>query len=173
MEKSETEMMASNKCINRREFDCGLVEVAGNRMTLKLNREFLGIPELAGTGSITLDSEDEAASVDKMRAAADYFAELAQDIRQAVQLYDSRKPEMPKTGAAETVSRNQQQQAEHLKKIHMLIEELPEEEKAIYQGFGFSERARMYKLVDDETDPAKLQELMCATIRALSEEKRS
>ena len=106
-----------------------------------------------------------------MRAAAGYFAELAHDLRQAAKLYQSQKPETVTPVEAESKPRNPQQQTEHLEKIHTILEQLPEEEKAIYQGFGFGERARMYKMIDYETDPVKMQEIICTMIKAISEKK--
>lgn len=169
MEKAQIEIVESNKYVNNRKFICGLVEVTDNRIKLNLNSEFLGITEFGINSIIPLDSENESASIDKMRAAAEYFAKLTQDLRQAAQLYNSQKPETDKPVEAEAKTRNQQQQAEHLEKIHIILEELPEKEKSIYQGFGFGERARMYKLVDDETDPVKMQGNICKMIKAISE----
>jgi len=57
--------------------------------------------------------------------------------------------------------------------IHAILEQLPEEEKAIYQRFGFGERARMYKMIDYETDPVKMQAVICTTIMAISEKSAS
>lgn len=96
---------------------------------------------------------------------------MAQDLRLATKLYQSQKPETVTPVEAEAKPRNQQQQTEHLEKIHAILEQLPEEEKAIYQRFGFGERARMYKMVDYETDPAKMQAIICSMIKAISEEK--
>jgi len=157
--------------ISNREFVCGLVEVIGDRVKLTVNSEFLSIAESGFTGIIPLDSGDEAASIDKMRAAAGYFTELAHDLRQAAQLYQSRKPETATTVDAEAKPRNQHQQAEHLEKIHSILEQLPEEEKEIYLGFGFGERAKMYKMVDYETDPVKMQAIICTMIKDISEKK--
>jgi hypothetical protein len=169
MVKADYEAVQNHNYISNREFVCGLVEVIGNRIKLKVNSEFLAISESGII--IPLDSEDDAASIDKMRAAAEYFAELAQDLRQATKLYQSEKPESVTPVEAETKPRNQQQQAEHLEKIHAILEQLPEEEKAIYQGFGFGERARMYKMIDYETDPVKMQAIICNMIKALSDKK--
>ena len=171
MKKAEIEVVKSNTYVNNREFVCGLVEVIDNRIKLNLNSEFLRITEFGINGIIPLDSEDEAASIDKMRAAAEYFAELTQNLRQAAQFYNSQKPETDKPLEAEAKPRNQHQQTEHLETIHIILEKLPEEEKALYQGFSFGERARMYKLVDDETDPVKMQGIICKMIKALSKEK--
>jgi hypothetical protein len=106
-----------------------------------------------------------------MRAAADYFAELAKDLRQATKLYQSQKPESVTPVEAEVNPKNQQQQAEHLAMIHNILEQLPEEEKAIYQRFSFGERARMYKMIDYETDLVKMQAIICTMIKAISEKK--
>jgi hypothetical protein len=157
--------------VSNREFVCGLVEVIGNRIKLNINSEFLTISESGFTGIIPLDYADDAANIDKMRAAAEYFAELAQDLRQAAKLYQSQKPGTVTPVEAEAKPRNQQQQAEHLEKIHAILEQLPEEEKAIYQRFGFSERARMYKMIDYETDPVKMQAIICTMIKDISEKK--
>jgi hypothetical protein len=145
--------------------------VIGNRIKLKVNSEFLTLSESGFTGIIPLDSGDDAASIDKMRAAAEYFAELAQDLRQATKLYQSRKTETVTPVEAEAKPRNQHQQTEHLEKIHAILEQLPEEEKAIYQRFGFGERARMYNVIEYETDPDKLQVIICTMIKAISEKK--
>jgi hypothetical protein len=171
MVKADYEAVKNYNYISNREFVCGLVEVIGNRIKLKVNSEFLAISEPGISGIIPLDSEDDAASIDKMRAAAEYFAELAQDLRQSTKLYQSQKPETVTPVEAEAKPRNQLQQAEHLEKIHTILEQLPEEEKAIFQRFGFGERARIYKLVDYETDPAKMKAIICSMIKANSEEK--
>ena len=169
MVKADYEAAKNHTYVSNREFVCGLVEVIGNRIKLTVNSEFLTTSESGFTGIIPLDSGDDAASIDKMRAAAEYFAELAHDLRQAAQLYQSQKPESVTPVEAEAKPRNQHQQTEHLEKIHAILEQLPEEEKAIYQRFGFSERARMYKMIDYETDPVKLQVIICAMIKAISE----
>lgn len=172
MVKTDHEAVKNHNYVSNREFACGLVEVRDNRIKLKVNSEYLTMSEPGVTGIIPLDSGDDAASIHKMRAAAEYFAELAQDLRQAAKLYQSQKPGTVTPVEAEAKPRNQQQQTEHLEKIHTILEQLPEEEKAIYQSFGFGERARMYKMVDYETDPVKLQAIICAVIKAISEEKR-
>jgi hypothetical protein len=159
--------------VGNREFVCGHVEVIDNRIKLNINSEFLTLSESGFTGIIPLDPADDAASIAKMRAAAEYFSELAQDLRQAAQMYQSDKPETATLVEAETQPRNQQQQTEHLEMIHAILEQLPEEEKAIYQRFGFGERARMYKLIDYETDPVKMQAIICAMIKDISEKKGS
>ena len=169
MVKADYEAVKNHNYVSNREFVCGLVEVIDNRIKLKVNSEFLAISESGFTGIIPLDSGDDAASIDKIRAAAEYFAELAQDLRQATKLYQSQKPETVTPVEAEAKPRNQQQQAEHLDKIHTILEQLPEEEKAIYHRFGFGERARMYKMVDYETDPVKMQAIICTMIKAISE----
>ena len=169
MVKANYEAVKNHNYLSNREFVCGLVEVIDNRIKLKVNSEFLAISESGFTGIIPLDSGDDAASIDKIRAAAEYFAELAQDLRQATKLYQSQKPETVTPVEAEAKPRNQQQQAEHLDKIHTILEQLPEEEKAIYHRFGFGERARMYKMVDYETDPVKMQAIICTMIKAISE----
>ena len=171
MVKADYEAVKNHNYVSNREFVCGLVEVIDNRIKLNVNSEFLTISESGITGIIPLDSGDDAASIDKMRAAAEYFAELAQDLRLATKLYQSQKPETVTPVEAEAKPRNQQQQAEHLEKIHTILEQLPEEEKASYQRFGFGERARMYKMVDYETDPVKMQAIICSMIKAISEEK--
>ncbi|MFA7404127.1 MAG: hypothetical protein WC007_09040 [Pelobacteraceae bacterium] len=171
MVKADNEAVKNQTYVSNREFVCGLVEVAGNRITFNVNSEFLTLSESGFTGIIPLDSGDDAASIYKMRAAAEYFAELAQDLRQAITLYQPQKPETVAPVEAEAKPRNQQQQAEHLDKIHAILEQLPEEEKAIYQRFGFGERARMYKMVDYETDPVKMQAMICTMIKAISEKK--
>ena len=171
MVKADYEAVKNNSYLSNREFVCGLVEVIGNRIKLNVNSEFLTLSESGFTGIIPLDGGDEATSIDKMRAAAEYFAELAQDLRQAAQLYQSEKPESVTPVEAEAKPRNQQQQAEHLEMIHAILEQLPEEEKAIYQGFGFSERAKMYKMIDYETDHVKMQTIICAMIKDISEKK--
>ena len=171
MVKTYYEAVKNHTYDSNREFVCGLVEVIGNRIELKINSEFLALSESGFTGIIPLDSGDDAASIDKMKAAAEYFAELAQDLRQAAKLFQSEKPESVTPTEAEATPRNQHQQAEHLEKIHAILEQLPEEEKAIYQGFGFGERARMYKMVDYETDPVKMQAIICAMIKDISGEK--
>jgi hypothetical protein len=169
MVKTDYETVKNHNYVSNREFVCGLVEVSGNRIKLNVNSEFFTISETGFTGIIPLDSGDEAASIDKMRAAAEYFAELAQDLRQAAKLYQSQGPEAVTPVEAEAKPRNPQQQAEHLEKIHTILEQLPEEEKAIYQRFGFGERARMYKMMDYETDPVKMQAIICTMIKAISE----
>jgi len=171
MVKADYEAVKNHNYVSNREFVCGLVEVIDNRIKLDVNSEFLTISESGFTGIIPLDSGDDAASIDKMRAAAEYFAELAQDLRQATKLYQSQKPETVTPVEAEAKPRNQHQQAEHLEMIHAILEQLPEEEKAIYQRFGFGERARMYKMVDYETDPVKMQAIICTMIKAISEKK--
>lgn len=160
-----------NNYVSNREFVCGLVEVIDNRIKLNVNSDFLTISESVITGIIPLDSVDEAASIDKIRAAAEYFAELAQDLRQAAKLYQSQKTETVAPVEAEAKPRNQHQQTEHLERIHAILEQLPEEEKAIYQGFGFGERAGMYKMIDYETDSEKMQASICKLIKAISEKK--
>jgi len=102
---------------------------------------------------------------------ADYFAELAQDLRQAAKIYQSQKSESVTPVETGATPRNQQQQTEHLERIHAILEQLPEEEKAIYQGFGFGERAGMYKMIDYETDSEKMQASICKLIKAISEKK--
>ena len=171
MVKADNAAVKNDNYVSNREFVCGLVEVIDNRIKLNVNSEFLTLSESGFTGIIPLDSGDDASSIDKMRAAAEYFAELAQDLRQATKLYQSRKPETVTPVEAEAKPRNQQQQTEHLEKIHAILEQLPEEEKAIYQGFGFSERARMYKMVDYETDPVKMQAIICTMIKTITEKK--
>ena len=171
MVKAYYEEMKNHNYVSNREFVCGLVVVIDNRIKLNLNSEFLAISESGFTGIIPLDSGDDAASINKMRAAAEYFAELAQDLRQAAKLYQSQKPETATPVEAEFRPRNQQQQSEHLEKIHAILEQLPEEEKAIYQRFGFGERARMYKMMDCETDPVKMQAIICTMIKDISEKK--
>lgn len=171
MIKSEYEAVKKQYYVNNREFACGLVEVVGNRIKLNVNSDFLTMSESGFTGVIALDSGDDAASIDIMRGAADYFAELAQDLRQAAKQYQIQKPEAGTPVEAEPKPRNQQQQAEHLEKIHAILEQLPEEEKAIYQRFGFAERARMYKMIDYETDTVKMQAIICSMIKAISEKK--
>jgi hypothetical protein len=174
MVKADYEAVKNDNYVSNREFVCGLVEVVGNRIKFNVNSEFLTISESGFTGIIQLDSGDDAASIDKMRAAAEFFAELAQDLRQAAKLYQSDKPETVAPVApveAEAKPRNQQQQTEHLEKIHAILEQLPEEEKAIYQRFGFGERARMYKMIDYETDPVKMQAIICTMIKDISEKK--
>lgn len=171
MVKADYEAVRNNNYVSNREFVCGLVEVIDNRIKLNVNSEFLTLSEPGFTGIILLDPGDDAASINKMRGAADCFAALAQDLRQAAKLYQSDKPEAVAQVEAAATPRNQQQQAEHLEKIHAILEQLPEEEKAIYQGFGFGERARMYKMVDDETDPVKMQTAICAMIKAISGDK--
>jgi hypothetical protein len=169
MVKTDYETVKNHKYVSNREFVCGLVEVSGNRIKLNVNSEFLTRSESGFTGIIPLYSGDDAASIDKMRAAAEYFAELAQDLRQAAKLYQSEKPGTVTPVEAEAKPRNQHQQAEHLAQIHAILEQLPEEEKAIYQRFGFGERARMYKMMDYETDPVKMQAIICTMIKAISE----
>jgi len=171
MPKADYEAVKNRNYVSNREFVCGLVEVIGDRIKLNVNGEFLTISESGFTGIIPLDSGDEAASIDKMRAAAEYFAELAQDLRQATKLYQSQKPETVTPVEAEAKPRNQQQQTEHLEMIHAILQQLPEEEKAIYQRFGFGERARMYKMIDYETDPVKMRAIICAMIKDISEKK--
>ena len=171
MVKADYEAVKNQNYVSNREFVCGLVEVSGNRIKLNVNSEFLTISESGSTGIIQLDSEDDVASIDKMRAAAEYFAQLAQDLRQATKLYQSQKPEAVTPVDAEAKPRNPQQQTEHLEKIHAILEQLPEEEKAIYQRFGFGERAKMYKMIDYETDHAKMQAIICTMIKAISEKK--
>jgi hypothetical protein len=171
MVKADYAAVKNHNYVSNREFVCGLVEVIGNRIKLNINSEFLTLSESGFTGIIPLDSGDDAANIDKMRAAAEYFAELAQDLRQATKLYQSLESDAVTPVEAEAKPRNQQQQAEHLEKIHAILEQLPEEEKAIYQGFGFGERARMYKMIDDETDSVKMQTTICAMIKAISEKK--
>jgi hypothetical protein len=168
MVKADYTAVKNNTYVSNREFVCGLVEVSGNRIKLNVNSEFLTQSESGFTGLIPLDAGDDAASIDKMRGAAEYFAELAQDLRQAAQLYQPGKSETATPVEAEARPRNQHQQAEHLNTIHAILEQLPEEEKAIYQGFGFGERARMYKMVDYETDPVKMQAIICAMIQDIS-----
>ena len=171
MVMADDNAVKNHNYVSDREFVCGLVEVIGNRIKLNINSEFLTLSESGFTGIIPLVSGDDAANIDKMRTAAEYFAELAQDLRQAVKLYQSQKPESVTPVETEGKPRNPQQQAEHLEKIHAILEQLPEEEKAIYQRFGFSERARMYKMVDYETDPVKMQAIICTMIKAISEKK--
>ncbi len=169
MLKADYAAVKNHTCVSNREFVCGLVEVTGNRIKLKVNSEFLTLSASGFTGVIPLDPGDDAASIAKMRAAAEYFADLAHDLRQAMKLYQSQTPETPAPVVAEANPRNQHQQAEHLEQIHAILEQLPEEEKAIYQRFGFGERARMYKMIDYETDPVKMQAIICTMIRTLSE----
>jgi hypothetical protein len=171
MIKEDYAAVKNHTYVSKREFVCGLVEVNDNRIKLTVNSEFLALSESGFTGSIPLDAGDDAASIDKMRGAAEYFAELAQDLRQAAQLYQSGEPGTVTPVEAGTKPRNQQQQAEHLERIHVILGQLPEEEKAIYQGFGFGERARMYKMVDYETDPVKMQTSIYAMIKEISENK--
>jgi len=171
MVKAGYEAVKNHNYVSNREFVCGLVEVIGNRIKFNVNSEFLTVSESGFTGIVPLDSGDDAASIDKMRAAAEYFAELAQDLRQATKLYQSQKPETVTPVEAGAKPRNQQQQAEHLEMIHAILEQLPEEEKAIYQKFGFGERAKMYKMIDYETDPVKMQAIICTMITAIFEKK--
>ena len=171
MVKADYQAVKKHNYVSNREFVCGLVEVTGDRIKLKVKSEFLTTSEPGFAGIIPLDSVDEAASIDKMRAAAEYFAELAQDLRQAEKLYQSQKPGTVTPVEAGANPRNQHQQAEHLEKIHAILEQLPEAEKAIYHGFGFGERARMYKMMDHETDPVKMQAIICTMIKAIAEKK--
>ena len=168
MVKADYEAVKNNNYVSNREFVCGLVEVIGNRIKLTINSEFLTLSESGFTGIIPLDSGDDAANIDKMMAAAGYFAELAQDLRQAAQLYQSDKPGTATPVEAGPTPRNPQQQAEHLEQIHALLEQLPDEEKAVYQRFGFSERAKMYKMMDYETDPVKMQAIICTMIKDIA-----
>ena len=168
---SDYEAVKNHTYVGNREFVCGLVEVSGDRIKFKVNSEFLTLSESGFTGIIPLDSGDDAASIDKMRAAAEYFAELAQDLRQAATLYQSRKTGTVTPDEAEVKPRNQHQQAEHLEKIHAILEQLPEEEKAIYQRFNFGERARMYSMIEYETDLEKMKDKICTMIKAISEKK--
>ncbi|MBL0224836.1 MAG: hypothetical protein IPQ16_04430 [Geobacteraceae bacterium] len=171
MVKADCETVKNHNYVSNREFACGLVEVIGNRIKLNINSEFLTISESDFTGIISLDSGDDTANIDKMMAAAGYFAELAQDLRQAAKLYQSQIPGSVTLVEVEAKPRNQHQQAEHLEKIHAILEQLPEEEKSIYQRFGFSERAKMYKTIDYEADPVKMQAIICAIIKDISEKK--
>ena len=171
MVTADYEAVKNHNYVSDREFVCGLVEVIGNRIKLKVNSEFLSLSESGFTGIIPLDSGNDAASIDKMRAAAEYFAELAQDLRQAAKLYQFRKPGTVTPAEAEAKPRNQHQQTEHLEKIHAILEQLPEEEKAIYQRFGFGERAKMYTMIEYEADPVKMQTMICTMIKAISEKK--
>lgn len=171
MVTADYEAVKTHNYVSNREFVCGLVEVVGNRIKLTLNSEFLTMSESGFTGIIPLDSGDDAASIGKMRAAAEYFAELAHDLRQATKLYQSQKAESVTPVEAEVQPRNQHQQSEHLEKIHTILELLPEEEKAIYQGFGFGERAKMYKMIDYETDPVKMQAMICTLIKTIADKK--
>jgi hypothetical protein len=171
MVKADYEAVKYHTCVSDREFVCGLVEVAGNRIKLNINSEFLTTSESDFTGIIPLDSGDDAANLDKMMAAAGYFTQLAQDLRQAAKLYQSQIPGSVTSVEVEAKPRNQQQQAEHLEKIHAILEHMPEEEKSIYQGFGFSERAKMYKMVDYEADPVKMQAMIYAMIKDISGKK--
>ena len=168
MPKADDETVNNHNDDSKREFVSGLVEVSGNRIKLKINSEFLATSEAGFTGIIPLDCWDEAANIDKMRAAAEYFADLAQDLRQAAKLY---QPETVTPVAVEAEPKNQQQQAEHLNMIHAILEQLPAAEKAIFQQFGFSERAKMYKMIDYETDPVKMQAIICTMINTISREK--
>jgi hypothetical protein len=61
--------------------------------------------------------------------------------------------------------------AKHLEQIHALLGQLPEEAKAIYQSFGFGERARMYKMIDYDPDPVKMQAILCAMIKDIAANK--
>jgi hypothetical protein len=171
MVKEDYKAVKNHTYVSKREFVCGIVKVIDNQIELTVNSEFLTRSESGFTGIIPLDSGNDAASINKMRGAAEYFAELAQDLRQAAKLYHSGKPETVTPAEAEPTPRNQQQQAEHLNTIHSILEQLPEEEKEIYQGFGFGERARMYKMVDYETDPVKMQAIICAMIKDISGKK--
>jgi hypothetical protein len=173
MAKTDNEAVKNHTYVSNREFVCGRVEVIDKRIKLNVNSQFHTLSESGATGIIPLDSGDEAVSIDKMRAAAEYFAELAYDLRQAAKVYQSQKPEEITPVEAAAKPRNQQQQSEQLEKIHAILEQLPEEEKAIYQMFGFGERASMYKMLDDETDPVKMQATMCTMIKAISEKKRN
>jgi hypothetical protein len=169
MYKTAYEAVKNHTNVSNREFVCGLVEVIDDRIKLNVNREFLSLSEAGFTGIIPLDSGNEAASIEKMRAAAEYFTELAHDLSQAAQLYQPRNPETVTPVGTVAAPRNQHQQAEHLEKIHSILEQLPEEEKAIYQRFGFGERAKMYKMVDYETDPDKMHAIICTMIKDISE----
>jgi len=171
MVTAEYAAVKNSNFVSNREFACGLVEVSDNLVKLNLNCELLTISESGTTGIIPLDSADEDASIDKMRTVADYFAELAQDLRQAAKIYQSQKSESVTPVETGATPRNQQQQTEHLERIHAILEQLPEEEKAIYQGFGFGERAGMYKMIDYETDSEKMQASICKLIKAISEKK--
>ena len=171
MVKSDYEAVKNHTYVGNREFVCGLVEVIGDRIKFNVNSEFLTLSESGFTGIIPLDSGDDAASIDKMRAAAEYFATLAQDLRQAAKLYQSQKPEAVTPVEVDAKPRNQHQQTEHLEMIHAILEQLPEEEKAIYQRFGFGERARMYTMIEYETDPVKMQALICTMIKDISGKK--
>jgi hypothetical protein len=171
MAKTDDAAVKNQNDVSNREFVCGLIELSGNRIKFKVNSEFLTMSESDFTGIIPLDCGDDVANLDKMKATAEYFAELAQDLRRATKLYQAGNPETVTPVAAEARPKNQQQQAEHLEMIHAVLEQLPEAEKAIYQRFGFGERARMYKMVDYETDPVKMQAIICTMIKAISEEK--
>lgn len=169
MVKADDAAAKNHNYVSNRKFVCGLVEVSGNQIKLNLNKDFLITLESDFTGIIPLDLGDEAANLDKIQAAAEHFAELAQDLGQATRLYQSEKP-APAT-PVEARPRNQQQQAEHLEMIHAILGELPEEEKALYRGFGFGERAEMYKMIDYETDPVKMQTIICTMIKAIAAKK--
>jgi hypothetical protein len=171
MVKADCETVKNHNDISNREFVCGLVEVIDSRITFNINSEFLTLSESGFTGIIPLDSGDDAANIDKMNAAACYFAGLAQDLRQAATIYQSRKPGTDTPVEAGPRPRNQHQQSEHLEKIHAILEQLPEEEKTIYQGFGFGERAQMYKMIDYETDPVTMKTIIYAMIKAISDKK--
>jgi len=170
MLKTDYEAVKILNSFSNREFVCGHVEVIGNRIKLNINSEFLTMSESGFTGIIPIDSGDEIASIDKMMAAAAYFTVLAQDLQQAAKLYQSVNPDAAAPVEAEAKPINQHQQAENLERIHSILEKLPEAEKAIYQRFGFGERARMYKTIDYDADPVKMQAIICTMIKAISEE---
>jgi hypothetical protein len=171
MVKAKDSAVKNSKNVSNRNFVCGLVEVSSDRIKFKLNADFLITSESGVTGIIPLDSEDEAANIDKMQAAAEYFKSLAQDLRQAAELCQSGKTESVTPAQTEPKPLNPQQQAEHLAMIHGILEELPDVERELYQKFGFGERAELYKKIDYETDPVKLQGIVCAMIKAIAAHK--
>ncbi len=171
MVKADNAAMNNNANGTNREYFSGLVEVSDNIVKYKINSEFLTRSVAGFTGLIPLDAGDDVASINKMTAAAEYFAALAQDLRKAAKFYQSLKPGSDAPVAVEVKPGNQRQQSAHLEQIHALLEQLPAEEKAIYQSFGFGERARMYKMIDYDPDPVKMQAILCSMIKDISAKK--
>lgn len=157
--------------VNNRDFVYGLVEVTSDRIKFKLNDDFLITSESGVTGIIPLDSGDAATNIDKIQAVAEYFAALALDLQQATEIYQTGKPETGTPVEADTKPLNPQQQAERLAMIHGILEQLPAAEKVLYQRFGFGQRAELYKKIDYETDPVKLQGIICTMIKVLAANK--
>ncbi len=83
---------------SNRRFTCGAVEIEENTLIIDLADEFIGRTETGVDGCIVLGG-DEKENIEKIKAAAEYFTELATQLKQAAKIYKTPPP--PKTPKAD------------------------------------------------------------------------